>query len=154
MPKGMGMNSTIAPSNVDSSATLAERLELLERLVSRQQEQIGAQQQQITTQREEIARLRAAAPVPAAAPSPSPAAAGEVSHAPSAEHDARPTGRRQSSRRALLKLGGAAAAAGVAAVAAGATELAHPGTAHANGVVWQTRPPSRPPAPASRTRHC
>jgi hypothetical protein len=36
-----------------------------------------------------------------------------------------------------LKLGGAAAAAGVAAVAAGATELAHPGTAEA-AVTWST----------------
>jgi hypothetical protein len=37
-----------------------------------------------------------------------------------------------SSRRTLLKLGGAAAVAGVAAVAVGATELAHPGIAHAH----------------------
>jgi hypothetical protein len=41
------------------------------------------------------------------------------------------------SRRTLLKLGGAAAAAGVAAVAAGATELAHPGVAEA-AVTWTT----------------
>jgi hypothetical protein len=35
-------------------------------------------------------------------------------------------------------LGGAAAAAGVAAVAASATELAHPGTAEAVGLTWHT----------------
>jgi hypothetical protein len=56
----------------------------------------------------------------------------ETSATPAAPDDARPAGERHSSRRALLKLGGAAAAAGVAAAVAGASELAHPGTAHAH----------------------
>jgi hypothetical protein len=88
---------------------------------------IALLQEQITHQQEEIARLKAAAPTtvgPAAAEPDEPLHDGQRrAHTPRGG---------TSSRRALLKLGGAAAAAGVAAVAAGATELGHPSTAHAH----------------------
>ncbi|HEV2236239.1 MAG TPA: hypothetical protein VGR57_06205, partial [Ktedonobacterales bacterium] len=74
----------------------------------------------LAAQREELARLRAPAATPPL-------------------HADTPRGKpRRNSRRALLKLGGAAAAAGVAALAAGATELAHPGTAQAAAGVFDS----------------
>jgi hypothetical protein len=113
----------------EQMTSLEERLTHLERLLEEQRARNDRQEA-------ELARLRAPTAVPPA-PERLPVLLASPSGAPEpAATNARPAGKRgRKSRRALLKLGGAAAAAGVAAVA---TELAHPGTAHANGVAWQT----------------
>ncbi|HEV2238006.1 MAG TPA: hypothetical protein VGR57_15200, partial [Ktedonobacterales bacterium] len=112
--------------------TLEERMARLERLLAAQCERSEQQQAEIAAQRAEIARLRAAAapalplPLPVAA---SPARATDEPE-PAAPSDARPTGGHHPSRRALLKLGSAAAAAGVAAGVAAA--VASNGSAQAH----------------------
>jgi hypothetical protein len=113
-----------------------DRLARLEQVIARQQEQI-------TRQQEHMARLEASlaqiAPAPAATePSATePAEAELVAPARGERQRDRVAHGGTSSRRTLLKLGGAAAV-GVAAAAAGASDLAHPGTARATGVPWQT----------------
>ncbi|HEV2239071.1 MAG TPA: hypothetical protein VGR57_20610 [Ktedonobacterales bacterium] len=133
--------------HVDDGAALAERVALLERLVSQQQEQIAGHLDRIERQEMEIANQRAAlsaqralalpaAPPPALFPVPDEPRP-DASDDPAAEATTERAQPRRNSRRALLKLGGAAAAVGVAAVAVGATDLAHPGTAHATGPTFQ-----------------
>jgi hypothetical protein len=117
----------------DHPSSLEERLSQLERLLQTQAERMAAQEAEISAQREEIARLRTPTTPRIAMPLSIPPALPVVEPAPGGDAAERPADRRRQSRRALLKLGGAA---GVAAVAAGATELAHPGTAHANGLTW------------------
>jgi hypothetical protein len=116
----------------EQSSSLEVRLNGLERL-------LRAQAARIATQEAEIAQLRAAelSAARSSMPMPPAAAVEAATVATPVERD-QPAVRTRTSRRALLKLGGAAAAAGVATVAAGASELAHPGTAHATGVAWQT----------------
>jgi hypothetical protein len=120
--------------------SLHERLAQVERLLEQQQSEIHQQ-------REEIVRLRTAVsntsgalprrPFPAPPDASQPVRESVMSASPDGVADLT-QGKRARSRRALLKLGGAAAAAGVAAAATAATEIAHPGTAWANGVTWQT----------------
>jgi hypothetical protein len=87
----------------------------------------------IQAQQAELAQLRPAASSHAVMPAlanPELAGATSADAAPPEEPVQQPTTR--PSRRALLKLGGAAAAAGVAVVAAGASELGHASTAQAH----------------------
>src|SRR5260221_1459350 len=112
-----------------SPASLEDRLAQLEQVVQSQQQLVQNQQQRLAQQDAEIAQLRAIQHDDPA--EHAPALVLPVSIRRAADDD-QPT-RHRSSRRALLKLGGvAAAAAGVATVAAVATDLAHPGTAHAH----------------------
>jgi hypothetical protein len=95
---------------------------------------LAALEARLAQQEAELTVLRAGRATDATAPA-LPDADPPTAPATTAQRGRKGTGAR-SSRRALLKLGGAAAAAGVAAagvaaVAAGATELTHPGTAHA-----------------------
>jgi hypothetical protein len=110
-------------------------LAALERLLDAQREDLSAQrtlarqqQEQLAAQQGEIERLRAgrAAPAPASPlilPAKFRGRGAVADEAASAR-----AGGRHTSRRGLLKLGGVAAAAGLAA---GAGELLRPGTAHA-----------------------
>jgi hypothetical protein len=115
-----------------------ERLAALERLLDAQREELGAQrelaqrqQEQLAVQHGEIERLRAERTertvVAPASPLILPA---KLRGRDSAANGAVPgrTNGRPTSRRGLLKLGGVAAAAGLAA---GAGELLRPGAAHA-----------------------
>ncbi len=88
--------------------TLEQRLAQLEELVTRQQEELGAQRDAISAQRAELARWHTS-PVQAHS-------AGAAAREDASQRTARVPCRR--TRRALLQLGGAAAAAGVAAVVA------------------------------------
>ncbi len=108
--------------NPDQSASMEERLALLEQLLTRQQERIDQQDEEIDAQRAEMAHLRTAIVTTHAEP---------ALILPAPMHDTADDGKpsRRSSRRTLLKLGGVVAAAGVAAVAATATNS---GTAHAH----------------------
>jgi hypothetical protein len=105
----------------DQLASLVARLADLEQVVRTQQAEI------------DTLRAREAGPLAAPMAADDGSAAAAVLALAGAKPPTAPEGRAaQASRRALLKLGGAAAAAGVAAMAAGATELAHPGTAQAH----------------------
>jgi hypothetical protein len=125
-----------------SPRSLEKRLAQLERLLAGQQQEIAQQRERIarqdarlTEQDAEIERLRATPAAPRVALMPV-LSARAVSAELLATEDVSAPGTDQptkrNSRRTLLKLGGAAAAAGVAAMAVGASELAYPGTAHAH----------------------
>ncbi|HEV2235851.1 MAG TPA: hypothetical protein VGR57_04235, partial [Ktedonobacterales bacterium] len=111
-------------SVTDQPESIEGRMARLERLVRGQQDVIARQQERIA----QLEGRQAAAPAVSAAP------AGATT--PAMEHPPL-----SGSRRTLLKLGGAAAAAGVAAAAVGAT---HAGTAQAHfmtaGVFTDTGP--------------
>jgi hypothetical protein len=129
-----------APTGVGPAISLGERLASLERIVTRQREELLAQSGELAAQRERadrqealITRLRVGrAERPAAAASRILPA--NVRGRGTAGADAAPPARangRRASRRALLRLGGAAAAAAAAAgtaMALGNTQEAHAAT--------------------------
>jgi hypothetical protein len=92
----------------------------IERMVTSQQEQITSQQQEITALRRELAVRRAARP--------------RAVDATRGDCATNAGGGRRASRRDLLKLGGAAAAATVAGVLAAEHGTAHAAPTHADGV--------------------
>jgi hypothetical protein len=107
---------------------MQERLAQLEQLLHRQQADVAAWR--ASGPEGAVALPAVALPYPEPVP-PAPLPDDDGISMTTAEST--PRGKRaRSSRRALLKLGGAAAAAGVAVVAVGATELTHPDTAQAH----------------------
>jgi hypothetical protein len=115
----LSWRSTKADPN-ETLRALTTQVQQLHETIARQHDDMAEQQAQLNALRDEVMTLRRAEALAATL------SGGRTPQPPSA----------RTSRRTLLKLGGAAAVA--TAVAISATELAHPGVAQADGVPWQT----------------